>query len=73
MNKEELTTLLEELAIGDLADGANLDDHPCSVAIRALDQCFDDLNYMKQMVIGTQHKRSKRARRLILNTYNPSW
>jgi hypothetical protein len=73
MEKQELTTLLDALAIDDLADGADLRDHPCSVAVRALNQCFDDLNYMKRIVIGVQHKGSKKARTLIVNTYNPSW
>jgi hypothetical protein len=73
MDKQALTTLLEELAIDDLAEGADLRDHPCSVAIRALDQCFDDLNYMKLLVRGVQNKRSKKARTMIVNTYDPSW
>jgi hypothetical protein len=73
MDKKELISLLEELAIDDLADGADLSDHPCSVAVRALEQCFDDLHYMKQMAKGVHNKQCKRARMLILTTYNPSW
>lgn len=42
MSKSELIELLDDLAKRDLALGADLFDHPCSVAIRALNQIDGD-------------------------------
>ena len=38
MNRSELIELLTELALKDLSDGSDIYDHPCSVAIRAINQ-----------------------------------
>ena len=43
MDITELKELLNELAVNDLADGTDIYDHPCSVAIRALDVYHDGL------------------------------
>ena len=36
MKREELISILEELAEKDLSNGADIYDHPCSVAIREI-------------------------------------
>lgn len=47
MNREELTSLLSDLAENDLVQGADIYDHPCTVAIRAIDKCFDDIKSLR--------------------------
>ena len=42
MENNELIELLNELAEKDLAEGADLFDHPCSVAIRELTRLTGD-------------------------------
>lgn len=43
MNKKELIELLEELAQKDLIEGKDIFDHPCTVAVRAINKAFDDI------------------------------
>ena len=71
MNKEELIALLKEIAETDLADGSVIHDHPCSVAVRAIEQCFDDIEYLIPAV--PKMRGSKRLQMLAGLTYNPSW
>jgi len=73
MNKEELVYFLEEIAKEDLVNGADVYDHPCSVAIRALNQCFDDVTHLSKVVRGDLMGHSKRTKTLVGLSYNPSW
>ena len=73
MNREELTFLLSEIAEADLAEGSDMHDHPCHIAIRALDKCFEDIEYLQQIANKTVHGKSKRAQFLLKLNYNPSW
>jgi hypothetical protein len=73
MNKEELTELLKEIAENDLNKDADIYDHPCSVAIRALDQCFDDIGILKGVVKRSSASYSKKVAVLIKMSYKPSW
>ena len=73
MNIEELKAVLEEIAILDLADGSDIQDHPCSVAIRALDQCFDDVNTLRRMCAGNVNNKSKNVQVLVKMNYEPRW
>jgi len=38
LNKSELTEILTELASKDLAEGADINDHPCMVAVRVINE-----------------------------------
>lgn len=71
MNKTELIELLESIAAGDTADDANIADHPCSVAVRALNQCFEDINTLRRTV----HVKSSSKMLTTLRTmkYKPEW
>lgn len=73
MNKSELVELLETMAKKDLTDGADISDHPCSVAIRAINQSFDDIEFLKRIISGAANKQSKRAYTIRGLTYNPTW
>jgi len=71
MTLYELTEVLKELAESDLSDDADIKDHPCSVAVRAIEQCVSDINFLKRMNRG-EVAASKRAKMLIGLNYNPS-
>ena len=71
MNRPELTELLEKVAEYDLEEGSKLRDHPCSVAIRALDKCFDDINALRS--VAPKKQGSERIQMLTGLSYNPSW
>lgn len=73
MNKNELKEILNELAEKDLQDGADIHDHPCQVAIRAIDQCFDDINSLKSIINTGYGEKSKRMQSILKITYNPEW
>jgi hypothetical protein len=70
MRLYELTEVLKELAESDLSDDADIADHPCSVAVRAIEQCVSDINLLKRVERGEAHK-SKRVQMLIGLNYNP--
>ena len=40
MKIKELEEILIEMAVNDLAEGSDIDDHPCMVAIRAIEKAF---------------------------------
>ena len=74
MNKIELIEVLTGLANKDLAKDSSIDDHPCMVAVRAIDQCFDDIGALKDIVEGRTTGKSKRCQVLVKTpTYNPAW
>lgn len=73
MKKTKLKELLFDIAGKDLVEGANLIDHPCIVAAKAIDQCFDDIDYLKQILNNKQTIRAKRAVHLIKLNYNPDY
>lgn len=61
MNIDTLKELLAVLAEKDLSADANLHDHPCSVAVRAIDSYRDDASFLRGIVNGRNIKTSKRA------------
>ena len=71
MNINELKELLTELAEKDLADGADIFDHPGIVAVRAIDRMVADIDTLKE--IASKRKGSKRAQMLTGLSYNPSF
>lgn len=73
MNKKELIELLDAVAEDDLADGANIYHHPCSVAVRAITKCFDDIKFLREIPNGLNHGKSKRAKMLLGLNYDPQW
>jgi len=73
MNKTQLIELLNELAEEDMAEGSEIYDHPCSVAIRALNKCFDDIKLLREISNGFHEGKSKRAKILLVTNYNPEW
>lgn len=73
MNKAELTELLLEIAEKDTTGGHNIQDHPCSVAVRALDACFEDIRFLQRIANEKVHGKSKRAKMLLGLNYEPGW
>ena len=57
MDKTELIELLADLADGDLAEGADIDDHPCSVAIRALKELKEIIDNKDNYIEGLEANR----------------
>ena len=76
MNKTELIELLEDLAIGDCHPTSDIDDHPCSVAIRALNQCFEVIKtlqgYCPRQTYAS-HNAPKTKVLLVETDYDPRW
>lgn len=73
MNKTELTDLLLMIAQEDITEGVDIYDHPCLVAIRALDKCFEDIAFLKRIANNVSNIKSKRAQMLLKLRYNPEW
>lgn len=73
MNLHELKEVLTELAELDLSKGHTLDNHPCMIAIRALDQCFDDIEHLRKIAKNKVNKKSKRSKYLIELSYSPEY
>jgi len=73
MNRAELIDLLWDIAVEDTVDYADIQDHPCSVAIRALDRCFEDVNLLKRVVSKEVHGKSKKCQILLGLNYDPEW
>lgn len=76
MNKTDLVELLEGLAQKDLEPGESLFDHPCSVAVRAIEQSFSDIKTLQTTInINLQNKSglSKRVQMLTGLSYNPTY
>jgi len=73
MNKQGLIGLLEDIAKHDLTEGAELRNHPCSIAVDAIKEAFDDIEFLKRIISGSANIRSKRAAMLIGLPYDPHW
>lgn len=75
MNKQELVELLERLAMNDLDSDADIYDHPCSVAIRAINDCFSDIESLQRMCRAYKIDRrgSKKMQHLMSLNYDPQW
>lgn len=73
MNRKELVELLNEIAEKDLSDGSDIHDHPCTVAVRAINKCFDDIDYLKSIVNSGKKPVCKKAVVLVKTSYTPSW
>lgn len=65
MKISELRELLLELAENDLSEDANIYDHPCSVAVRVIDEYENDIDYLRAVISGAANKKSKRATTLL--------
>ena len=74
MQKAELMELLMELARKDQVKGTKLSDHPCVVAMRAIDRTFDDINFLLKIARGATYlTKENRGQFLIKLTYNPDF
>ncbi len=74
INLNQLICKLEDLANGDLTEGSDIYDHPCSVAIRAIESARDDIEYLKLVLKGKRNIDCKRAQVLIkTSTYTPKF
>lgn len=73
MNKTELVNLLSEIAEKDTVEGHETQGHPCSVAIKALDTCFDDIKILQQIANKKVHGKSKKCQMLLGLSYGPEW
>lgn len=71
MSKAELVELLENIAVNDLVPGADLFDHPCSVAVRAINQAFSDIASLQR--VAPKRTGSKHMQHLIGLSYDPNW
>jgi hypothetical protein len=71
MDRIELVSQLEELAKQDLTDGADIFDHPCTVAIRAINKAFNDIEMLK---VGAPKRKGSKAMQVLTGLkYNPLW
>lgn len=70
MKKDELIELLSNLASEDLAEGGKLEDHPCIVACKALNECFEDIEG-RNRIIERFYKINGESK--IYDPYNPEW
>jgi len=73
MNKTELIEVLSSLAEEDLTEDADIHEHPASVAIKALNQCFDDIEYLKGIINNRNNPKSKKSQVMIRSLYRPEW
>lgn len=71
MYKNELIVALKDLAKKDLTDESNIFDHPCSVAVRALDQAYYDIEELRSLAKSGRY--CKRHKVLVETPYNPQW
>jgi len=71
VNKTDLKELLQAIAENDLADGCSIDDHPCAVAVRAIDGCFSDIERLQVLV--KEKPKCKRDIVLVNAPYSPEW
>ena len=70
MNKEELIERLEVCE----ANAGQSDGESCRTAIRALNQCFEDIGHLQKHLIWME--KEGKLQPLICplrNTYNPEW
>jgi hypothetical protein len=65
MDVDTLKETLAELAEKDLSDGSNLYDHPCSIAIRAIESYAENINYLRSIITRKNSGKSKSAVTLI--------
>ena len=49
MTRKDLKELLLDIAESDLAEGKRLQDHPCSVAISVLNNCFKEIDELTKL------------------------
>jgi len=77
MKKKELIELLSQLATEDLAEDCKLEDHPCSVAIRAIEQCFEDIDSLRGYIEGSGYEMPLLGEISFqpnpTTPYNPEW
>lgn len=73
MNREELIDLLKKMAVNDLEDGSDIFDHPCTVAARAINKSFEDVNTLCRVIRCDTMGHSKNVKMLIGLPYNPEW
>ncbi len=78
MNKEELIKYLLKIAVEDARQCTvdEIEDHPCTIAIRALNQCFEDINTLRFSGRLTQDQwkcLSPEDQNLHDEPYNPEW
>ena len=71
MNRKNLSELLMELAKSDLEEGIDISTHPCALAVRMIDQCFEDVSALREVVRDHHGTHSKKIEHLIRLTYNP--
>lgn len=66
-----LIAMLEVVAENDLEEGADIFDHPCSVAVRALKGCMTDINILRGC--ASPKGKSKTVQTLIKSHYDPGY
>lgn len=71
MNRAELIELLETIAEKDLIEGSDVSDHPCSVAIRAINKAFEDVEVLRK--VAPKKTGSKRMQMLTGLRYDPAF
>ena len=73
MNKDELILLLEEVASSDDRHLDNFGPHPCTVAIHALNECFEDMDRHLQILWNVATAVSDFPQESSPPPYNPNW
>lgn len=77
MNKEELVFALDDLARHGILGEAELDSHVCTIAIRAINQCFEDIDMLLGYIEGEELEipslPASGYRGKPTHPYNPEW
>lgn len=71
MNITEIIDSLKDLAKADTLEGADIYDHPCTVAVRALKGCTTDINILRRH--ADSKGKSKKVQVLIKTPYDPTY
>ena len=77
MNKDELIAALTLIAAQDTICNPGILDHPCTVAIRAINQCFEDIESLRGYIEGAGFEMptlgDESFQPIPTTPYNPEW
>lgn len=77
MKKDELIAQLEEVVQRDIiGQDISVHDHPATVAIRAINQCFEDverIQLMAEEILIEAEAIYDEKHDMLIHPYNPEW
>lgn len=71
MNKQQLFELLEELAQEDLSEGCEIENHPCMLAIKFINEAIVDIESLKRFIKlnhEINHSNASKNINILVNT-----